>query len=729
MIRAVIPDTGRVVLWFVSGIRPVGLVGLVFLSFCSGRVGMVGHTIPPIRDDGVTILRMNSLADQPSFSGEWSVPRLGQDRSFMRVLRKPGGSVHFQAKLKESYLLQIQGRGAGKGAIVGIGGLKFPLDKDSAEFVISPEVIEPGANEIKFFVEDELKVSSIRILPRRIAVLAGADQALGDEMTLFMPGSWKYFLRPVSGERLLLSIDAGSATGTNVRIIIRTGSRTVESRDKVRSDAEFVIRPVPGQFQEIEVRSESSRSGILRLKKSLLVRERRHQAPRRIRKAVRDKSVLIICLDAARGDHLGALGYSRRTTPFIDRLARESWVFTDAVAEAAFTLASTTTLHTGLPPDVHRVLSTFTSSLGPSLVTVAELFQKKGYFTAAISANPYFGRAYGQDRGFAEFVELFEGAREVLAEDFLEPFGSILEHAGGRPFFIYLHLREPHQDYENLLYADSVIGRLLEILATLRLDGKTLKIIASDHGEGLGEHGMIGHNVVLQREGIHIPLIVQIPGVSPKRIPLPAITSDVPVTLADLFGLEYPYDRSTWGMNLFNLPAERRRLTRALNSNGGFPAFMAEQYPYRMIAFFPITEESVELYNIKDDPGQNEPASCRKSHGRDPAVPHPHAFEELGQASRCLRGGKPEGKRPPESQVPGLYPSIDFVPDVARPRAVELAELDALLGSEANPPALDDDGDGRDDERRVDVVGGIVFAVPIGWAVLHARTGDAGPDP
>ena len=654
MIRAVIPDTGRVVLWFVSGIRPVGLVGLVFLSFCSGRVGMVGHTIPPIRDDGVTILRMNSLADQPSFSGEWSVPRLGQDRSFMRVLRKPGGSVHFQAKLKESYLLQIQGRGAGKGAIVGIGGLKFPLDKDSAEFVISPEVIEPGANEIKFFVEDELKVSSIRILPRRIAVLAGADQALGDEMTLFMPGSWKYFLRPVSGERLLLSIDAGSATGTNVRIIIRTGSRTVESRDKVRSDAEFVIRPVPGQFQEIEVRPESSRSGILRLKKSLLVRERRHQAPRRIRKAVRDKSVLIICLDAARGDHLGALGYSRRTTPFIDRLARESWVFTDAVAEAAFTLASTTTLHTGLPPDVHRVLSTFTSSLGPSLVTVAELFQKKGYFTAAISANPYFGRAYGQDRGFAEFVELFEGAREVLAEDFLEPFGSILEHAGGRPFFIYLHLREPHQDYtmpppylgsfqsqylvqteelrarthrildgrddsgedvnllrdlydENLLYADSVIGRLLEILATLRLDGKTVKIIASDHGEGLGEHGMIGHNVVLQREGIHIPLIVQIPGVSPKRIPLPAITSDVPVTLADLFGLEYPYDRSTWGMNLFNLPAERRRLTRALNSNGGFPAFMAEQYPYRMIAFFPITEDSVELYNIKDDPGQMNP--------------------------------------------------------------------------------------------------------------------------
>ena len=647
-------EMGKVVLWFVSGIRPVGLVGLVFLSFCSGRAGMVGHPIPPLRDDGVTILRMNSLADQPSFSGEWSVPRLGHDKAFMRVLWKPGGSVHFQAKLKESYLLQFQGRRMGKGAVVAIGGLKFPLNKDSAEFVISPEAIEPGANEIKFLVEDELRVSSIRILPKRIAVLAGADQALADEMTLFMPGSWKYFLRPVSGERLLLSIDAGSAKGANVRIIIRTGSKTLESRDKVRSDAAFVIRPVPGQFQEIEVRPESSRSGILRLNQSLLVRERRHPAPRRIRKAARDKSVLIICLDAARGDHLGALGYSRRTTPFIDRLARESWVFSDAVAEAAYTLASTTTLHTGLPPDVHRVLSTFTSSLGPSLVTVAELFRKKGYFTAAISANPYFGRAYGQDRGFAEFVELFEGARQVLAEDFLEPFRRILEQAGGRPSFVYLHLREPHQDYtmpppylgsfqsqylaqteelrarthrildgrdntgddlallrdlydENLLYADSVIGRLLEILATLRLDRKTVKIITSDHGEGLGEHGMIGHNVVLQREGIHIPLIVQIPGISPRRVLLPAITSDVPVTLAGLFGLEYPYDQSTWGTNLFNLPAERRRLTRALNSNGGFPAFMAEQYPYRMIAFFPITEESVELYNIKDDPGQMNP--------------------------------------------------------------------------------------------------------------------------
>ncbi len=630
------------------------LTGLVLSWSCGERVETIGRPFPPLIDDGVAMLRMNSLADQPLFSGEWSVPRLGYDRTFIRTLRKPGGSFVFRARQKEDYILQVRSRGWSRGAFVGIRDARFPLDKDDSEFVVGEESIEPGTNKVAFSVEDELAVSSVRVFPRRISGLVGADRAPDRGDTLFMPGSLRYYIKPLPGERLLLSMATGREGMTDVRIVIRTESREIETKSRVRSDKDFVIRPVPGEFQEIEVLPRPPRAGFVKIGKSILVQERRSGTLRRIRKAARGKSVLIILLDSARADHVGTMGYPRRTTPYIDLLARGSWVFPDTLTEAAFTLASATTLHTGLPPDFHRVLSTFTSSLGPKQTTLAELFRKKGYYTAAISANPYFGKAYNHDRGFAEFIELFEGAKQVLAGDFVKPFRGALEKGRGKPFFIYLHLREPHHDYlmpppylgtfqrgylaqsdellartqeilggskrsdedlvllrdlydENLLYADSVSGEILSVLKEFKLDEQTIKIITSDHGEGLGEHGMIGHNVDLQREGIQIPLIVRVPGIRPERISRPAISSDVTITLAGLFDLEFPYGRPTSGLSLFDLPSERRRLTRALNSNDGFPGFMVEQYPFRMILFFPDTRRDAELFDLRRDPGQMNP--------------------------------------------------------------------------------------------------------------------------
>ena len=43
------------------------------------------------------------------------------------------------------------------------------------------------------------------------------------------------------------------------------------------------------------------------------------------------------------------------------------------------------------------------------------------------------------------------------------------------------------------------------------LADKTLVIVAADHGEGLFEHGWIGHNVQLFEESVHVPLVVRFP--------------------------------------------------------------------------------------------------------------------------------------------------------------------------------------------------------------------------
>jgi len=629
----------------------VPIAFLVFVS-CVEKAEVKATWIHPIKEDGIHILRMNTFSSQASFSGEWSAPRLGGDRRFFRSLQKPGGRILFRAPRKESYTLQVHSQARPGKFSVRVQDKLISIDKGEVELLLDSELIHAAENAIDFLVEDELRVFSVSLFPRHIMKSETAKAAAKDEDFFLLPGTLKYYLKPLPGEELLLCLDLGRMKKMDLRITIKESNRTRESDVQIESNRDFKIRPVPGEFQEIQVLPRGEEGGFLRIKKSLLLSRSSIKNRQKMKKAVRNKNVLLICLDACRSDHVSFNGYARKTTPHIDQLAGRSLVWQNAYSEAAYTLASSATLATGLPPDSHRVLSAFFSSLRPDLTTIAELFSKKGYFTAAISANTHFGKAYRLDRGFAEFRELFEGERQVLAEQFIEPFREILSHAQGRPFFICLHIREPHRDYlmpppflgsfqnryvrptegytktmleilqsehaskddlallqdlydENLLYADSAVGRLLQVLEEMKVEKQTIKIITADHGEALGEHGLVGHNVILHREGIHIPLIVHIPGVHRHVTGRPAITSDIVVTLAELLELEFPYGTSSRGRNLFSLAEERRRVCRALNSIHGFPGFTVDQYPYKLIAYLPNAVETGELYNLKDDPQEN----------------------------------------------------------------------------------------------------------------------------
>lgn len=86
-------------------------------------------------------------------------------------------------------------------------------------------------------------------------------------------------------------------------------------------------------------------------------------------------------------------------------------------------------------------------------------------------------------------------------------------------------------------YVDDKIGELLEVLEDNGLRDDTVVIVTSDHGEMLGEKGMI------QKRGLYewsarIPLFVDIPGAAPRRIETPVSLLDVPATLVDMAGQE-----------------------------------------------------------------------------------------------------------------------------------------------------------------------------------------------
>src|SRR5207244_3599352 len=64
-------------------------------------------------------------------------------------------------------------------------------------------------------------------------------------------------------------------------------------------------------------------------------------------------NVVVIVMDTARADHFSLYGYERDTTPNLKALARDSTVYTQAIAPSDMTLTSHASLFTGTYPTWH----------------------------------------------------------------------------------------------------------------------------------------------------------------------------------------------------------------------------------------------------------------------------------------------------------------------------------------------------------------------------------------
>jgi arylsulfatase A-like enzyme len=91
--------------------------------------------------------------------------------------------------------------------------------------------------------------------------------------------------------------------------------------------------------------------------------------------------LVLVSIDSLRADHLGAAGYERDTSPFLDRLAREGLHFTDARSASPWTLPSHTTMLTGRWPWEHGVVED-SLRIGEGTPLVTERLAAAGYRTA-----------------------------------------------------------------------------------------------------------------------------------------------------------------------------------------------------------------------------------------------------------------------------------------------------------------------------------------------------------
>jgi arylsulfatase A-like enzyme len=178
-------------------------------------------------------------------------------------------------------------------------------------------------------------------------------------------------------------------------------------------------------------------------------------------------NVLIIVLDTVRADALSAYNPEMKTTPNIERFAREGRTYLRAISPAPWTLPAHASMFTGLYPSQHGAVWE-NRYLDDGFLTLAECLSDLGYRTAGFVENPFVSADSGLAQGFRDYHEMYayprlavlprliNRARQKLfgfketreyTRDTLSHFETWLlrhEKDGGGPFFAFLNFMSAH---------------------------------------------------------------------------------------------------------------------------------------------------------------------------------------------------------------------------------------------------------------------------------------------
>jgi len=340
--------------------------------------------------------------------------------------------------------------------------------------------------------------------------------------------------------------------------------------------------------------------------------------------------VIIISIDTLRADHLPAYGYRNVATPHLDALRRDSVLFENAYSHVPLTLPSHVALFTGSIPAENGVRDNIGYRVDPKRTSLPSVLRQAGYATgAAISAyvlrsatgvGPMFD-FYDDGIAFESGVAL--GALQRKGDETAASAQRWMTERGAKPFFLFLHLYEPHTPYEppepfasryasspydgEIAQADAVVGRFLDFLRARGLYDRSIIVLLSDHGEGLGEHGEDEHGVLLHREALHVPLIIKLPKqeLANERVATPVGLIDVAPTIVSLTGLQVPGEFR--GLPLLSGLKAAAVANRTIYSETLYPMLHLGWNAARSLVgdrFHYIENTDPELYDVVEDPGE-----------------------------------------------------------------------------------------------------------------------------
>ena len=281
-----------------------------------------------------------------------------------------------------------------------------------------------------------------------------------------------------------------------------------------------------------------------------------------------DVNLLFILIDTLRADRLGVYGYSRDTSPAIDRLAATGVRFAEHLSQSSWTKCSMASLWTGLYPSRTNVTRSH-QGISQDALMPAEILSEAGFRTIALWRNGWIAPKFGFHQGFEVYHtpkprRLSPSVRREKPtlgmagtdQDTIRSAVEFLRTHGDQRWFLYLHLMDLHQYvydedtalfgtsyssiYDNSIrWEDRVVGSLIDEIDRRGLRNKTLIVLASDHGEAFGEHGREGHARDVYGEVTTTPLILSFPFrlSEPVVVETPTENVDLWPTLLDLFQL------------------------------------------------------------------------------------------------------------------------------------------------------------------------------------------------
>jgi arylsulfatase A-like enzyme/predicted Zn-dependent protease len=349
-------------------------------------------------------------------------------------------------------------------------------------------------------------------------------------------------------------------------------------------------------------------------------------------------NVLLVTLDTTRADRLGCYGYLGGKTPNLDALASGGVLFQNVYAQVPLTLPSHCSIMTGTTPLAHGVHNNGGYVLSPERTTLAEMLKARGFHTAAFVASFSVDSRFGLDQGFDLYDDSFEAGlpfksanSERRADTVAALFSAWLDGRGEEPFFAWVHFFDPHLPYRppapydrefssnpydgEIAFMDEAVGAVVGKLREKNLTGRTLVVVAGDHGEAFGEKIETGHGVFLYDGTLKVPLIMSFPGLlSEGRVVSSRVRlTDIVPTVLDMAGLPVP--AGVEGQSLIPLANGKKGRDRETYIETFYPR---ENYGWSELVGLVsgdwkyIRAPKPELYNLRTDPAEtrNEAGSA-----------------------------------------------------------------------------------------------------------------------
>jgi hypothetical protein len=342
-------------------------------------------------------------------------------------------------------------------------------------------------------------------------------------------------------------------------------------------------------------------------------------------------NVVLLAVDTLRADVLADTPRNRAEFPNFFALLDESRTFRLGFAPAA-----------GTDLSMSGVLTGQIDPFATDAPTLAEAMKGKGRITHAVIPSEvirYVGKAM-LTRGLDDYERLVNDryARDIgsyttstrttdLGLKFIDAHEA--EH-GASPFFLWLHYFDVHEHHEveleslrsvlgeigepgpvekyrlTVRVVDQQIGALVRALHERGLWDRTIIVLVSDHGEGLGEDPRLpdNHGRFVYNPLVHVPIAVRVPGIAARSITTPVSLLDVyPTMLALVDAPRAEVDGASLLPHLVDgAPAPLVTTVRPLPLNET-DQFGVVLWPYKLMVR--REDNLVELYDLANDFGES----------------------------------------------------------------------------------------------------------------------------